>query len=112
MRAFAVESIFAREENQTVDDEMPHSEQWWHVRFNWEYTGMTTRAKEALDMALGLPAIERAALADEILNSLDQPDPILDKMWIVESERRFDACVRGEMALISEEEVFEKLDRM
>ncbi len=37
---------------------------------------MTKVTKQILESVLGLPAKQRAAIADQILTSLDQPDDI------------------------------------
>lgn len=51
--------------------------------------------KELLEGALRLPSDERFALIDEILHSLDRPDPGLDRIWLEEAERRLGAYRNG-----------------
>lgn len=51
--------------------------------------------KELIDTALKLPPDERFALIDELLHSLDRPDPDLDRIWIEEAERRLAAYRSG-----------------
>jgi putative addiction module component (TIGR02574 family) len=52
-------------------------------------------SKALLDSALRLPPEERFALIDELLHSLDQPDPTLDRIWLEEAERRLAAHRKG-----------------
>ena len=73
---------------------------------------MTTKAIETLESALRLPAMERAAIADELISSLDQPDESIDALWIKESEDRVAAFERGEIKAISEEEMFARLEKL
>ena len=61
--------------------------------------------RELLDSALKLAPEERFALVDEILHSLDRPDPEIDRLWIEEAQRRLAAYRRGEMKGIPAEEV-------
>ncbi len=72
---------------------------------------MGTTAEKILNEALSLPASERAALAEELLSSLNKPDPLVDRLWAQEAEARIDAADRGEMKMVSEEDVFDKYER-
>jgi hypothetical protein len=45
-------------------------------------------AQEILEMAMTLKASERFALANQLLESLDHPDPAKDATWSDEAERR------------------------
>jgi hypothetical protein len=54
---------------------------------------MSTKA--LLDTALKLPPEERFALIDELLHSLDRPDPDLDRIWLEEAGKRLTACRSG-----------------
>lgn len=47
--------------------------------------------KELIDSALKLSPTERFELIDELLHSLDRPDPELDRIWIEEAEHRLAA---------------------
>jgi putative addiction module component (TIGR02574 family) len=53
--------------------------------------------QELLAFALKLAPEERFALVDEILRTLDKPDPEIDRLWIEEAERRLAAYRRGEV---------------
>lgn len=56
--------------------------------------------KQLFDQALSLPLADRAALAEQLLASLDQPDPQMDELIAIEAERRIDAYDNGEMRSI------------
>jgi putative addiction module component (TIGR02574 family) len=64
-----------------------------------------------LRQALRLSTSERAALAEELLASLAQPDAELDKLWLAEAEDRLAAYRAGELAAVDAEEVFAELGR-
>jgi len=72
---------------------------------------MTVQTKHIFEEALGLPANEKALLAEQLLASLDlSSSKSIDEMWARESENRIDAYERGEVKAISAKEVFEKID--
>jgi putative addiction module component (TIGR02574 family) len=58
---------------------------------------------------LNLPASDRAKLAHELLESLDNLSPKqLDEAWLDESERRLKEVDSGAVSLIPAEEVLRK----
>jgi putative addiction module component (TIGR02574 family) len=60
--------------------------------------------------ALSLPAQDRAALAERLLDSLDDREQKeIDAAWAEEAEHRLQAYDRGELKAIPEEEVFRSL---
>lgn len=61
--------------------------------------------KEILDMALHLAPAERVLLIDGLINSLDEPDSDIEKLWDEEAQRRLDACRSGKMKTIPMEQV-------
>jgi len=64
-------------------------------------------AKELRDQAMKLPACERAALAEDLLASLDEGSPAeIEAAWQAEVERRREAFERGEMPAVSMETAF------
>lgn len=66
-----------------------------------------SREEEILSAALALPEAVRAALADQILRSLDGQDQgEIDRLWAHEAEQRIDAFERGEIEAIAAEDVF------
>ena len=69
---------------------------------------MTLQAKELTALATTLPPDERIALVEEILSSLDQPDPAMDRLWAKEAEDRLAAYRRGEIKTVELEEVLAK----
>jgi putative addiction module component (TIGR02574 family) len=65
---------------------------------------MTTET--ILKQALDLEPARRFELAEEILHSLDRPDPEIDAVWIEEAERRLAAYRDGRAKGIPAEDVF------
>ena len=51
---------------------------------------------------------ERLQLVDDILASLDEPDPNIDRLWAKEAEDRLAAYRRGEIKAIPLEQVLAK----
>lgn len=66
---------------------------------------MEPESKDLLKQALQLPPIERAALADQLLTSLDQPDEAIDETWRKEIAARLRAYRLGVAATISAEDI-------
>ena len=61
------------------------------------------------EAALSLPPDERAALAEKLLSSLDEPSEAeLERAWLSEASRRARELDRGDVQAISEEEVRRK----
>jgi hypothetical protein len=69
---------------------------------------MEMSANDLLKSALKLDPTQRFALADEILHSLDRPDPAIDQAWIEEAERRLTAFRRGDVLGVAAEDVLGK----
>lgn len=61
---------------------------------------------EIIDMALQLKAAERYEVAEKIMQSLDQPDPEIDRVWAEEALHRARACDKGRMKALPFEDVF------
>ena len=72
---------------------------------------MPSAAKILIDQALELPAIERLIVAEQLLMSLDRPDPKIDTAWATEVEARLDAFQDGRIEAVSVNEVFGKYDQ-
>ncbi len=70
---------------------------------------MTELAQKLLRQAMGLPALERAALVEGLVESLDKPDPTLDALWLKEAESRITAYRAGELEAVDVEEAFAEL---
>lgn len=64
--------------------------------------------QELVAMALKLNPSERFDLVEQVLHSLDKPDPEIDKIWIDEAERRLTAYRAGKVQGIPAEEIFGK----
>jgi putative addiction module component (TIGR02574 family) len=73
---------------------------------------MSIDAQQILESALALPAIDRAAIVESLLSSLDQPDAQIDEIWAEEAERRIAAYGAGQMKAIPAEEVFKEFDHL
>lgn len=58
-----------------------------------------------------LSSLDRAALVEGLIASLDKPDPALDALWLKEAEDRIAAYQAGELAAIDVEEAFAELGR-
>jgi putative addiction module component (TIGR02574 family) len=71
---------------------------------------MIVSAEQLRKDALALPPIERAALAEELLSSLDRPDASIDALWAQEAEERLAAFEAGEMEAIPAEDVLTEPD--
>ncbi len=69
---------------------------------------MTENSEKILKEALKLPPIERAAIVDRLVSSLDKPDKTIDNLWRKEIEDRIDAYKSGKMETVSVEEVLAK----
>ena len=69
---------------------------------------MSVETQEILDRALGLPAVEKARIVDELLSSLDQPDEAIDALWRKEVEDRIKAYNAGTLKSVSLDEVLSK----
>lgn len=70
---------------------------------------MTELAQKLLRQAMGLPAIEQAALVEGLVESLDKPDPALDALWLKEAENRIAAYRAGELEAVDVEDAFAEL---
>ncbi len=66
---------------------------------------MKPESQDLLKEALALPPIERAALVDQLLTSLDKPDEAVDQVWRNEIAARLRAFRAGEVATVSAEDV-------
>ena len=69
---------------------------------------MSTETQDILDRALGLPAADKARIADELLASLDQADESIDTLWRKEVEDRIAAYKSGALKSVSLKEVLAK----
>ena len=73
---------------------------------------MSNKLAELKQQAARLSDPERAELALSLIESLDGPaDPDVEEAWRLEIERRLGQIDRGEVQLISGDEVFARLRR-
>jgi putative addiction module component (TIGR02574 family) len=64
---------------------------------------------EIVEQALQLKASERYALLELLHQSLDKPDPEIDRVWQEEALRRLKAYDEGRLQCVSMEEAFRDL---
>ena len=57
-----------------------------------------------------LSATERIYLVNVLLESLDKPDKEIEKLWVKESETRYDAYKNGKLKSVSWEEIKAKYE--
>ena len=69
---------------------------------------MQQTAKALREQAAQLPPVERMALVEQILDSLDEPDPSVDALWAQESDDRLAEYRRGEIRAVPLSEVLAK----
>jgi putative addiction module component (TIGR02574 family) len=71
---------------------------------------MIRNSAKVVSDALSLPPRSRAKLAEQLLESLDDPkQKEIDRLWAEEVEGRIDAYERGELRAIPGQEVFRRL---
>jgi putative addiction module component (TIGR02574 family) len=71
---------------------------------NFRSTIVGTR--ELLEQARKLDPAERLELVDAVLQSLDRPDPAIDRIWLEEAERRLAAYRAGKVRGVPAEDIF------
>ena len=74
----------------------------------YNLTTMKTLNKTFLTDLKELPPKEKLKLAEFLLDELDTPNPIIEKEWAVESERRLKLYKAGKIKSYSLDEVFGK----
>ncbi len=62
--------------------------------------------RELLEEARKLDPAERFELVDAVLQTLDRPDPEVDRVWLEEAERRLAAYRAGRVRGVPVEEIF------
>lgn len=63
---------------------------------------------EIIQEALRLPATARFQIVDQLMQSLDKPDPEIDRLWGEEAVRRLASFDAGHSKTYSPEEVFDQ----
>ncbi|WP_330946111.1 addiction module protein [Thermomonas sp. LB-4] len=64
------------------------------------------KAQDIIKQALALDPSRRFEVVEEILHSLDQPDPAIDAIWQQEAERRLAAHRAGQVQGVPAEDIF------
>lgn len=67
-----------------------------------------SKKEQLLTKALRLPPAEKAEIIDQLIRSLDKPDPEIDQLWANEVEDRIEAFEKGNIQAFSLQEVIEK----
>ena len=70
--------------------------------------GYTMSINDIIDEALTLKPQERYMIMEKLNDSLNVPNPEVEKAWIDESMRRYEAYKNGTLKTVSYEEVFGK----
>ncbi|HAH21338.1 MAG: addiction module protein [Omnitrophica WOR_2 bacterium GWF2_43_52] len=63
-------------------------------------------AKTVISQALHLKPAERFIVIEALIKSLDNPDPAIEKVWVVEAEKRLKAYKAGKAKTVSFEDMF------
>lgn len=64
------------------------------------------QVNEIIQEALRLPAAARFQIVDQLMQSLDKPDPEIDRIWGEETVRRLASFDAGRSKTFSPEDVF------
>ena len=59
---------------------------------------MNDKARILSEQARALSPQDRIALVEEVLDSLDRPDPTIERLWAREASERLVAYRRGDLA--------------
>jgi putative addiction module component (TIGR02574 family) len=71
---------------------------------------MSTQFEEIQKQATNLPPNEKAALARQLIEELDQTfDGDVEQLWFDEARRRFEAYLKGEIDAHSGDEVMQRV---
>ena len=69
---------------------------------------MMRKKDKLLKEALLLPVQEKSGLIEQLIKSLDKPDPEIDELWKKEAESRIDAYDEGKISSVSVQEAVSK----
>ena len=64
------------------------------------------KTEEIIEQAIKLKPSERFDLVEQILHSLDHPNPEIDRIWQEEAEKRLAAYRAGKIKGIPAEDIF------
>ena len=65
--------------------------------------------QELVSEAISLPVLERALIANTLLQSLNPPEATIDAKWAEVAKQRLDEIKSGKVKIISGEEVFQRV---
>lgn len=68
-------------------------------------------SKDLKKQALNLTASDKLKLVDLLVDSLDEPDPNIEKLWIKESEARYAAYKKGKVKAKDVDKVIDSIKR-
>lgn len=73
---------------------------------------MKPEAQKIPNEVSALSPMDRAEITERIIETFDaEPDEELKKAWADEAKRRLDSYYRGESKTLSEEEVFNRIEK-
>jgi putative addiction module component (TIGR02574 family) len=67
------------------------------------------KTKDLIAEANALPVEERAQLIESLLESLNPPDPDVEKSWLLVAQQRLEELRSGKVQAVPGEEVFAKV---
>jgi len=68
-----------------------------------------TKKEKLLKEALVLPVQEKSELIEQLIKSLDKPDPEIDELWKKEAESRIDAYDEGKLPSVTVQEAISNI---
>lgn len=75
------------------------------------FLGMTRASRELLKQALELPLDERAEIAAELLQSLNEAEEDVEAAWAIEIEKRVAAARAGELESTDWRQVLDRVEK-
>jgi len=69
---------------------------------------MTLKTKSILNKVLSLEPAEKISIVDQLLCSLDKPDPSIEKLWKKEVESRLRAVKSGKLKTVTASQALSK----
>ncbi len=66
---------------------------------------------EIIHEAEALPVEDRTLVVESLLRTLNQPDPEIEKQWLVVAKRRLEELRSGKVKAVPAEEVFARIQQ-
>ncbi|MBF0198597.1 MAG: addiction module protein [Planctomycetes bacterium] len=60
----------------------------------------------ALEQVLDMKPFEKMVFIETVIKSLDEPNPIIDAIWLDEAKKRLDRYRNGSSELVSFDDIF------